>query len=156
MTVQRYITCAGPQPDSSQEDVAGQGLFVPDGELQADVVEVSLLQAAVSEGVVPVRVHRASLHHRLVLGRLVAVGQQVSRQRNTPLLLNTVPVNHITNAAASHPLTKGSEVPPDLTAVRFLAPLTSSSTMPPLGRVKVLFFLPFMKPFFTEDETSLL
>lgn len=53
---------------------------------------------------------------------------------------------------ASHPFTKGSEVPPDLTAVRFLAPLTSSSTMPPLGRVKLLVFLPFRNPFFTEGE----
>lgn len=54
----------------------------------------------------------------------------------------------------SHPFTKGSEVPPDLTAVRFLAPLISSSTMPPSGRVKVLVFLPFRKPFFTEERES--
>ncbi|TNN60870.1 hypothetical protein EYF80_028865 [Liparis tanakae] len=45
------------KPDSSQEDVAGQSFFVPHGELQADVVEVSRLQAAVGEGVVPLRVH---------------------------------------------------------------------------------------------------
>lgn len=51
----------------------------------------------------------------------------------------------------SHPFTKGSEVPPDLTAVRFLAPLTSSSTMPPLGSVKLLVFLPFRKLFFTAN-----
>lgn len=56
----------------------------------------------------------------------------------------------IQNQGASHPFTKGSEVPPDLTAVRFLAPLTRSSTMPPLGRVKLLVFLLFRNPFFTE------
>src|SRR4029434_467179 len=43
------------------------------------------------------------------------------------------------------PLTKGSEDPP-LTAVRFLASLSSSSTLPPLGRV-ILFLLPFTRPF---------
>lgn len=58
-----------------------------------------------------------------------------------------------TDGKPSYPFTKGSEVPPDLTAVRFLAPLISSSTMPPSGRVKVLVFLPFRKLFFTEEET---
>lgn len=61
-------TCAGSEPHPSQEDVAGQGLFIPHGELQADVVEVAGLQAAVGEGVVPLRVDGASLHLRLVLG----------------------------------------------------------------------------------------
>lgn len=40
-------------------------------------------------------------------------------------------------------------MPEDLTAVRFLAPLISSSTMPPLGKVMLLVFLPFRKLFFT-------
>lgn len=61
-------TCASSEADSSQEDIAGQGFFVPHSELQADVVEVSGLQAAVSEGMVPLRVHSASLHLCLVLG----------------------------------------------------------------------------------------
>lgn len=61
-------TCASSEPDSSQEDIAGQGFFVPHSELQADVVEVSRLQAAVGEGVVPLRVDSASLHNGLVLG----------------------------------------------------------------------------------------
>lgn len=54
-----------------------------------------------------------------------------------------------------HPFTKGSEVPPDLTAVRFLAPLISSSTMPPSGRVMVLVFLPFRKLLFTGNRDRL-
>ena len=62
------LTCASSESDSPQEDIAGQGFFVPHGELQADVVQVSWLQAAVGEGVIPLRVHGASLHHRLVLG----------------------------------------------------------------------------------------
>ena len=50
-------------------------------------------------------------------------------------------------------MTKGSEVPPDLTAVRFLASLTSSSTMPPLGSMKRLVLVPFRKLFlFTEER----
>lgn len=61
-------TCASSQPDSSQEDIAGQSLFVPHGELQADIVEVSGLQAAVGEGVVPLWVHSATLCCCLVLG----------------------------------------------------------------------------------------
>lgn len=78
---ERTRTCASSEPHPSQEDVAGQGLFVPHGELQADVVEVSRLQAAVGEGVVPLRVDGASLHLCLVLSRLVAVGQEVSGGR---------------------------------------------------------------------------
>lgn len=61
-------TCASSKPDSSQEDIAGEGFFVPHSELQTDVVEVSGLQAAVGEGVVPLWVHSAPLHLRLVLG----------------------------------------------------------------------------------------
>lgn len=49
----------------------------------------------------------------------------------------------------THPLTNGSEDPP-LTAVRFFASLTSSSTIPPLGRVMV--FFPFRNPFFTKKQ----
>lgn len=62
------LTCASSQPHPSQEDVAGHSFFVPHSQLQADVVEVSRLQAAVGEGVVPLWVHGVSLRHGLVLG----------------------------------------------------------------------------------------
>lgn len=71
-------TCTGPQPDSAQEDIAGQGLLVPHGELQAHIVEVSWLQTAVGESVIPMRVDRATLHRRLVLCGLLAVREQVT------------------------------------------------------------------------------
>lgn len=51
---------------------------------------------------------------------------------------------------SAHPFTNGSEDPP-LTAVRFFASLTSSSTIPPLGSVMVFFF-PFRNPLFTEKK----
>lgn len=87
---ERTRTCAGSEPHPPEEDVAGQGLFVPHSELQADVVEVAGLQAAVGEGVVPLRVDGASLHLRLVLGRLVAVREEVPGGRETESAL-TVP-----------------------------------------------------------------
>lgn len=87
---ERTRTCAGSETHPPEEDVAGQGLFVPHGELQADVVEVARLQAAVGEGVVPLRVDGASLHLRLVLGRLVAVREEVPGGRETEAA-STVP-----------------------------------------------------------------
>ncbi|KAG9339480.1 hypothetical protein JZ751_023619, partial [Albula glossodonta] len=112
------ITDLVPEPDAPQEDIAGEGLLVPDGQLQADVVEVPRLQAAVGEGVVPPGVHALPHHRGLVLRGFVVVREKVS------------------------------DVPPYFTAVRFLASLISSSTIPPLGSLMLVFF-PFRKPFFS-------
>lgn len=83
--------------------------------------------------------------------RIVALKERACALKLCPGL-NPIPKYLRPLKGGSHPFTKGSEVPPDLTAVRFLAPLTSSSTMPPLGRVKLLVFLLFRNPFFTEGR----
>jgi len=91
MTSTRRATCAEVETDAAEEVVADEPVVVPDGQLDAAVLELGPADALEHERVVPRRVAVAPHHRTLVRRRARAVRQQAT--------IHATPRPHVTTSS---------------------------------------------------------
>lgn len=74
-------TTSNTQANTSQENIAGERVLVPNSEFYTDIVYISRVQATKSECMIPVGIHTLFYYMGFMLRRFVVVRKQISKRQ---------------------------------------------------------------------------